>query len=391
MRNAALPDGRYPAFSDLRKLAKRRTPYFAYEYLDSGTGDEQGKDRNASDLQKILLTPRFMQGSYEPDTSVELFGKYYQSPFGVSPVGMSSMMWPGAEQALAKMAGEHGIPYCLSTVAAESIEVVGPLAKGNGWFQLYATQSREIRDDLLNRAKKSGFSVLVVTADVPVPSMRERQRRAGLEMPPVMNPKTIFRAAMRPKWTIETLIRGNPRFLNLEPYAESSKFSDMAVFVGGQLSNVLDWEYLKEIRAQWDGPLVLKGILSAEDAKQAVACGVDGIWVSNHGGRQFDGAPSSIEALPKIVSAVKTGKKETKVLIDSGFRTGLDIVRALRMGADFVFAGRPFIYAVCAMGNKKGANHGHTIFSADLKNNMSQLGCRSLSDIQNVEFSIKGD
>ncbi|MFK5977724.1 MAG: alpha-hydroxy acid oxidase [Rhizobiaceae bacterium] len=385
MRNAVLPDGRYPSFNDLRKLAKKRTPHFAFEYLDSGTGGEQAKARNESDLDKIILTPEFMKGSFEPDTSVELFGRQYTSPIGVSPVGMSSMMWPGAEQMLAKMAGENGIPYCLSTVSGDRPEAVGPLAKGNAWFQLYAVRDKKIRDDMLKRAKDSGFSALVVTVDVPVPSMRERQRRAGLEMPPTVNIKTAYQVATKPSWALHTLKRGMPNFLTLMQYAESKKLVDMASFVGEQLGNVLDWEYLKEVRAQWDGPLILKGILSVEDAKLALKNGVDGIWVSNHGGRQLDGAPSSIEALPKIVDAM-SGK--TKIMFDSGIRSGLDIVRALRLGADFVFAGRPFIYAVCAMG-KNGAEHAHAIFSTDLKNNMHQLGCRSLSDIQNVEFSIK--
>lgn len=385
MRNAALPDGRYPAFSDLRKLAKKRTPHFAFEYLDSGTGDEWAKERNESDFDKIILTPQFMKGSFEPDTSVELFGRQYSSPFGVSPVGMSSMMWPGAEQMLAKMAGDNGIPYCLSTVAGDCPEAVGPLAKGNAWFQLYAVSDKKIRDDILTRAKASGFSALVVTIDVPVPSMRERQRRARLEMPPIMDIKTAYQVATRPSWALHTLMRGMPNFLTLLPYSESKKLADVGAFVGDQLGDMLDWEYLKEVRAQWDGPLILKGILSVEDAKLALKNGVDGIWVSNHGGRQLDGAPSSIEVLPGIVDAMN-GK--TKILFDSGVRGGLDIVRALRLGADFVFAGRPFIYAVCAMG-EKGAEHAHTIFSADLKNNMHQLGCRSLSDIQNVEFSIK--
>lgn len=210
MRNAALPDGKYPSFSDLRTLAKKRTPHFAYEYLDSGTGHEWAKERNESDLDQIILTPQFMKGSFDPDTSVELFGRHYKSPFGVAPVGMSSMMWPGAEQMLAKMAGDNGIPYCLSTVSGDCPEAVGPLAKGNAWFQLYAVRDKEIRDDMLKRAKDSGFSALVVTIDVPVPSMRERQRRAGLDMPPVMNAKTIYRVMMRPKWALHTLMRGGP-------------------------------------------------------------------------------------------------------------------------------------------------------------------------------------
>jgi len=258
-----LPDDRYPAVSDLRRRAKRRTPFFAYEYLDSGTGLEQAQKLNEDALAQIKLIPRFLKGDLAPTITTKLFGKDYSAPFGVAPIGMTSLMWPGAERILAIMAAKNNIPYCLSTVAGESIETIGSLAGGNGWFQLYSPQRRDVRDDLIKRAKEAGFTTLVVTVDVPVPSMRERQRRAGLTMPPTMNARTLYRVFTRPHWLLETLKRGSPKFLTLEKYASTADMRSVATFVGSQLAGALDWEYLKEIRDQWDGPLVLKGILFA--------------------------------------------------------------------------------------------------------------------------------
>jgi len=378
-----LPDDRYPAVSDLRRRAKRRTPFFAYEYLDSGTGLEQAQKLNEDALAQIKLIPRFLKGDLAPTITTKLFGKDYSAPFGVAPIGMTSLMWPGAERILAIMAAKNNIPYCLSTVAGESIETIGSLAGGNGWFQLYSPQRRDVRDDLIKRAKEAGFTTLVVTVDVPVPSMRERQRRAGLTMPPTMNARTLYRVFTRPHWLLETLKRGSPKFLTLEKYASTADMRSVATFVGSQLAGALDWEYLKEIRDQWDGPLVLKGILSVEDAKKSVSAGADGVWVSNHGGRQFDGAPAAIECLAEIVDAVGS---DAKILFDSGIRGGVDIIRALRLGADFVFMGRPFVYGVCALG-KNGGEHVYSLFSTDLTNNMIQLGCDNLDQILDLEIN----
>ena len=276
----------------------------------------------------------------------------------------------------------QNIPYCLSTVAAESIETIGELAGGNAWFQLYCPRDKTIRDDLIARAKAARYSTLVVTADVPAPSTRERQRRAGLSMPPKMNAKTVARMLARPAWLAATLQRGRPKFKTLEKYATTSQLQQLSSFVSQQLGGSLDWDYLDEIRNLWSGPLVLKGVLSVQDAKRAVAAGVDGIWVSNHGGRQIDGVAASIDRLPDIAEAV-SGRSH--ILFDSGVRTGLDVVRALRMGADFVFAGRPFLFGVCALG-KPGAQHTFQMLRDDLKNNMIQLGCETLSQISEIEI-----
>jgi len=256
---------------------------------------------------------------------------------------------------------------------------------GNGWFQLYTPNDKAVRDDIIDRVHDAGYTTLVVTIDVPAPSMRERQRRAGINMPPLMDPKTIYRVVTRPRWMIEMLRRGSPNFLTLQKYSDSSQMRDVSAYVGSQLGGTLDWEYLAEVRDRWKGALVIKGVLSPEDAKQAVSAGIDGIWVSNHGGRQFDGAPSTIEVLPSIVEAAGG---EAKILFDSGVRTGLDIVRAIRLGADFVFMGRPFLYGVCALG-ETGGEYTHGLFLADLKNNMIQLGCRNLTEIMDREYTIQ--
>lgn len=382
MRMAGASPDQYPSVADLRKKAMKRTPFFAFEYLDSGTGREIAQENNETALNAVKLVPELLRGNLEPKLDKTLFGHAYSAPLGVAPVGMSSLMWPGAEQYLSQMAVDQNIPYCLSTVAAESIEVIGELAGKNAWFQLYCPKDATIRDDLISRAADAGFSTLVVTADVPTASSRERQRRAGLSMPPKMDARTILRILSRPAWLLATLQRGRPKFRSLEKYASTSQMQELSKFVGTQFAGSLDWECLAEIRKLWKGPLILKGILSVSDAKLAVKAGIDGVWVSNHGGRQMDAAPASIDCLPRIVDAV-SGKSQ--ILFDGGIRTGLDVVRAIRLGADFVFAGRPFLYGVCALG-ETGAQHTFGLLRDDLQNNMIQLGCKSYADIVDLEL-----
>lgn len=368
---------KYPAISDLARKAKRRIPHFAWEYLDSGTGLEDCVPRNRTAFSEVILTPQFMQGVFEPDVSTSLFGVDYAMPFGVAPVGLTGLMWPGAEKILAKAAAKHGIPYSLSTVATEAPETIGPLTNGMGWFQLYPPRLPELRQDLLKRAKDSGFTTLIVTADVPTGSCRERQTRAGVTVPPKTGLRTIFHAAMRPHWTLETLRYGQPAFRGLEKYIDGKDMQNMTAYMGKALGGSLDWDYLKAVREEWDGPILLKGILDVEQAKQVAAMGLDGVIVSNHGGRQCDGVPASIDVLPAIKAAVGD---EIKVLLDSGVRTGLDVIRAIAMGADFVLMGRPFMYGVAALG-EAGGNHAIEILSNDLRNNMTQLGCQRLDQL----------
>lgn len=368
---------KYPAIADLARRAKRRIPHFAWEYLDSGTGIEDCVPRNRAAFSEVILTPQFMQGVFGPDTGTSLFGVDYALPFGVAPVGLTGLMWPGAEKILAKAAAQHQIPYSLSTVATEAPETIGPLTNGMGWFQLYPPRRAELRQDLLKRAKDSGFTTLIVTADVPIGSRRERQVRAGVTVPPKTGLRTLFHAAMRPQWALETLRYGQPAFRGLEKYIDSKDMQHMNAYMGKALGGSLDWDYMKAVRDEWDGPVLLKGILDAEQAQQAVTAGLDGVIVSNHGGRQCDGVPASLHVLPEIKAAVGA---QINVLFDSGVRTGLDIIRALALGADFVLLGRPFMYGVAALG-EAGGTHTIEILREDLKNNMIQLGCRTLDEL----------
>lgn len=371
---------RYPSIPYLAERAKQRMPFFAWEYLDSGTGPEDGVARNEAAVRAVEIVPRMLAGRYEPELECSLFGKDYAAPFGVAPVGMSGLMWPKAEIYLSRAANAANIPYCLSCVAAETPETIGPEAGDNGWFQFYPTADLSVREDMLRRARAAGFKVLVVTVDVPVSSTRERQFRAGLSVPPQKNLRTVWRAAIRPAWTIATLRHRIPRLLMLESYARDAE--NLRDLLQRVLSAQPDWDYLADIRAMWDGPMIVKGIMHPEDATRAVDNGADGIVVSNHGARQIDGAPASIEMLPEIVEAV--GGK-TKILFDSGLRGGLDIARALALGADFCLLGRPFLFAVGALG-EPGAAHVISLLKEDLRNNMLQMGARTIEDMRGFDI-----
>lgn len=368
----------FPAASDLAARAKSKMPFFAWEYLDSGTGQESLVAHNRSAFDQYRFAPRVLAGEIAPDLSTEIFGKTYAAPFGIAPVGLSGLMWPQAEHHLATTAAQKNIPYCLSMVANETPETVGAKAQGNGWFQLYPPSERHYIDDLLQRAWDSNMRTLVVTVDVPVGSRRERQLRAGLSVPPKKDVKTIWRAAKRPHWSLSTLSYGEPRFKTIEKYFDTGSVASAAQLIGQVISGFHDWELIRYIRANWQGPLVIKGIMHEKDARQAIDCGVDAIQVSNHGGRQFDGAPAAIDKLPELVAAIDG---QTKVFYDSGLRGGLDIMRALALGADFCFLGRPFLQSVAAL-QAQGGHHLVEILQADLINNMVQIGCNDLSELK---------
>ncbi len=370
-------DARFPAIADLAARARRRVPHFVWEYLDSGTGTEATLRRNRAALDRVLLTPSILHGEFKPDLSVRLLGRDHPLPLGIAPVGMSGLVWPGAEVHLARLAAQAGLPYCLSTVAAETPETVGPHTGGQGWFQLYPPRDPGIRSDILRRARDAGFHTLILTADVPVASRRERQTRGGLTNPPKLNPRIALHCALRPAWSLGTLRRGMPRLRLMEGYSEVKGPLPSNQHVGYLLRTSPDRAYLAELRAAWDGPLVVKGVLVPEDAARLKAEGVDAVWVSNHAGRQFDAAPASIEALPAIRSAVGPGYP---VIFDSGIASGLDVLRALALGADFVMLGRAVHYGLAALG-PQGAAHALHILRADMISCMGQLGARRLSDL----------
>ncbi|MEO4002177.1 alpha-hydroxy acid oxidase [Mesorhizobium sp. CAU 1732] len=370
-------DSRYPSFAYLSKKAKARVPHFAWEYLDSGTGLEELVSRNMQKMDEIRLTPTVLMGSFEPDTRATLFGTEYSVPFGAAPVGMSSLIWPGAELALARAAASRRMPYVLSTMANETPEKIGEIAGDAAWFQLYPPKNDEVRSDILRRVRNAGMKTLVLTVDTPVGSRRERQLRAGLTVPASLSLAMLRDIAVRPNWALATLKNRAPRFKVIEKYYPASSTAKGAAAVGQVIGGRPLWEDVARLRDEWGGTLVLKGILDPADASRAVEAGADGIVVSNHGGRQIDAAPASIEALPAIAAEVKG---RIPILFDSGLRGGLDILRALSLGADFCFLGRGFLFSIAALG-ERGAVHAYEILKTDLANNMAQLGVRNLAEV----------
>lgn len=369
---------RYPALSDLKSRARRRIPHFVWEYLDSATGSEATARRNRAALDAVLLRPSILHGEIAPNLSTTLMGQEYPVPFGVAPVGMSGLIWPDAERHLARFAAKRGVPYGLSSVATQLPEDIGPLAGGQGWFQLYPPRDPEIRSNMLKRVRDAGFKTLILTVDVPAPSRRERQTRGGLTQPPRLSPRLAWQVARCPAWAMGTAQLGMPRMRLIDSYADAalSRTSlPSTAHVGYLLRTSPDWEYLRWIREAWNGPMVVKGVLDPTDAPKLEAEGVDAIWVSNHAGRQSEAAPAPAQVLPSIRAATRL-----PLIADSGIEGGLDILRLIALGADFVMLGRAFHYGLGALGTD-GPNHVASILEADMISNMHQIGATRLDEL----------
>jgi L-lactate dehydrogenase (cytochrome) len=348
-----------------------------WEYLDSATGSESVTTRNRAALDRVLFTPAALRGEISPDLATTFLGHAYPVPFGIAPVGMSGLVWPEAEALLARHAAKAGIPYCLSTVATRTPEDLRGAHGDQGWFQMYPPRDPGIRDDMLARARGAGFHTLVLTVDVPAASRRERQTRGGLVQPPRLTPRLALQVARCPAWAIGIQTTGMPRMRLMDSYADQSKLGVLpsTAHIGYLLRAAPDWDYVAALREAWDGPLILKGVLETEVAQRAKAEGVDAVWVSNHAGRQFDGAPASLDALPAIRAAT-----DLPLIFDSGIAGGLDILRALALGADFVMMGRAWHYALGALG-REGPAHLHDMLAKDMASNMAQIGATRLGDL----------
>jgi L-lactate dehydrogenase (cytochrome) len=367
----------HPSIEDLRLKAQKRVPKFAFEYLDSATGRELGFKVNRDALDAIGFMPSVLCGRTKANLQANLLGQTYDLPLGIAPVGMSGLMWAGAERMLAQAAVAHNIPFSLSSVAVASPEDVAPHIGQNGWFQHYPVKSADLRRKMLPRIKAAGFHTLIITVDVPEESRRERQRRANLTVPPKADLRTLIEMAARPAWCLAQLREGiMPRMRFFDDYVPQ-RGRESFTHAGALIRGIPDWQYLEELREEWDGHLVVKGVLRPEDAKRMIEIGVDCIWVSNHGGRQFEAGPAVIDQLPKIREAVGP---DVPLIYDSGVAWGLDIMRALAKGADFVMVGRAFQYAVAAFG-AKGIDHLVHILKADITANMSQLGVENLDEL----------
>jgi len=375
---------KYPAIVDLQNRCHRRIPDVARAYLETGTDDEICLKRNRKDFDKITFTPKFLKGSLRPDITTELLGDEYDAPIGVAPVGLTGLMWPKAEIFMAEACRAFNIPMCLSTLATETPEKVGPILNGKGWFQLYTPKEKELAFQLLDRARENGFNTLVITIDIPSPSRRQRTKRAGLVMPPKITPGFIWQGITHPVWSYHTLKRGLPKLRTVEAYSDFKDMMSVGKFTHSQMGGNLSWDYVNDLKSEWEGPVILKGILHPEDAIKAVEEGFNGIVVSNHGARQFDGAISSIEALPAIAKVING---QIPIILDSGIRSGLDVIKAIALGADFVLLGRAFIYGVAALG-KYGTHHTAQIIIEEIKNGMMQLGVETLDEIKTLQTEV---
>lgn len=364
----------YPGVMDLKWRAEKRLPKFVWDYLDSGTGAEATKARNRAALDRIGFLPSILHGPIDPDLSTRFLGQDVPMPFGMAPIGMSGLMWPHAERLLAQAAAQAGLPFCLSTVASQSPEDMAPHLGEQAWFQMYPPKKEDIRRDLLERARTAGFTTLVLTVDVPMASRRERQTRSGLTQPPRLTPRLLAQIALRPAWAMGMARAGMPRMRTLDKYIDGAQANlPPTAHIGYILRTSPDKDYVAWLRDHWDGPFIVKGVMRSEDAAGLEELGVDALWVSNHAGRQFDGTLATIEALPGLRAATRL-----PLIFDSGVESGLDILRALALGADFVMLGRAFHFALAALG-APGPAHLIDILARDMQANMGQIGAHDLS------------
>ncbi|MGB0385777.1 MAG: alpha-hydroxy acid oxidase [Ardenticatenaceae bacterium] len=377
-------DKRFPSVAEMEAAAGRRMPKFVHEYMIGGIGVEACVQRNRDALNGVLLMPRYLSDAQKPDIRAKLLGYEFDAPFGVAPMGLSGLMWPDLERILASAARAHKIPYVLSTYACASLERVKPVAGEMGWFQYYPSSTPAVEQDLLDRCKAAGYQTIVLTVDIPVETRRARDFKSGLSVPPRFDLRTLYQMITRPTWAWGMLRMGVPDFETLKPYYPPGRSIHTSVeFISKSMKGHITAERFKTIRAAWDGDLLVKGVLDVEEAKTYLALGADGIIVSNHGGRQFDAAPTPVDVLPKMRAALG---KEVPIMADGGIRHGLDIARILALGADFVFLGRPFVYAVAAIGKKGGAHVMH-VLKEELKMTLAQMGCTTLAQLPDFLIS----
>jgi len=364
--------------ADLRILAKRRLPKAIFDFIDGGAEDEVAVRHNREQFERWSLVGRFPRNVADRSSEVELFGERYQAPLIISPTGMAGLHRGRADVHLARGAHRVGIPFTLATVSTVSIEEVADVAEGPLWFQLYILRDRQATAKLIERAQVAGYKVLVVTIDCPVAGQRERDPRNGLTVPLRPTWSNALDLLRRGPWLLDMARHGEPKPVNLlEAAGGRGGGQALAAYMQTQLDPSVTWDDIHWVRREWKGPMVIKGIVAAEDALAAVQHGADGVTVSNHGGRQLDGAVPTLEALPAVVEAV--GDRAT-VLCDSGFRRGTDVAKALALGARAVCLGRATLFGLAA-GGEPGVARALTLLAEELDRAMALTGCTSLADL----------
>ena len=380
---------KFPTIDYVRRGARARLPHFAFEYCDGGSGkDDAGIKRNWAALDAVELVPRYGVMPSLPPCEVELFGRTYAAPIGISPMGGPAVVWPGADVYLARAAQRARVPHILGMVGCATLETIAEVAPDVCWFQMYraARDDHAIGFDLVRRAQAAGYHALVLTLDVPVRTTRAREVVVGLSGAFSVDFAKLMQMAMSPAWTMALRRNGIPRFSNLRAYAGDVSINEMVAFARREMGGAFTWEEVAKYRDRWTGPLIVKGILHPADAEKAVSLGVDGLFVSNHGGRQIDALPAPIDALPAIVRQV--GKRAT-VMMDSGIRSGTDVVRAYALGAQAAFAGKAFLWGLGALG-EEGPGHVIDLLIEETQAAFGQLGAHTPDAARSVVIRHAG-
>lgn len=366
---------RAASIDDLRRLAKRRIPRFAFDLVDGGAESERNMRRNVEAFEEVELTPRYMIDVSEIDTHAEIFGQTFDLPFGMAPIGMLNAFWPDADLILARLCARENIPYVASSAASTTLERLAEAAAGNGWFQLYVSGDPEVTESLISRAEAAEYRVMLVTADVPAAGKRDRDIRNQLSVPFRITPDVLLQLIANPTWSLTSLRHGKPNIANYADLLRSAtSYADVQKTL---ITPGFTWEDLKRIRDRWQGTLLVKGILHPDDAVRCAELGCEGVVVSNHGGRQVAFGPPTIEALPPIAEALGG---QIKIILDSGVRRGADVLRAKALGADFAFTGRALAYGVGA-GAAAGADRALEILKLELVRALGQLGTSSFRGV----------
>ena len=373
--NKILGSKKIHSVTEARRLAKKRVPKLMFDFVDGASGDEKLCENNSIALDQIRLQPKVLRNVEKRNIKKKFFGSEYNHPFGFAPMGMCNLTWTGADKMLAEESLYNNLPMCVSMASSTSLEKMYDLSKGNVWLQLYNFQDEEFVMELLERAEKTGYTVAILTVDVPIQFRRAKDNRNGFTVPFNIGLKQFIDFASHPNWSISTLLGGIPKPMNYETSKKGNKF------VRSESRGATDWNTLKRIREKWKGKLIIKGVMSSEDAIKIKSEGADAIQVSNHGGRQLDSATTSIEALPIIRNAIG---KDFPIIFDSGIRGGSDIVRALALGADFTMIGRPLMYGIGADG-AKGLRKVVDIIKDELS---TALGLVGLTDIKHISSDI---